>query len=106
MTNHGISETAKQRIDVMCRTNDGFEIADADMKLRGPGDIEGTQQSGLPIELKIANLGRDQQILQFVRNIAEMILQNDTELNSDANKILKYQLDEQNKNKLLWRMIS
>ena len=106
MTRHGLGETTKQRIDVMCRTNDGFEIAEADMQLRGPGDIEGTQQSGLPINLKIASLGKDQQMLQFARNIAEMILERDPELSSEANYILKTTLEDQNKNKLTWRMIS
>ncbi len=106
MTKQHLGETTKQRIDIMCRTNDGFEIAEADMKLRGPGDIEGTQQSGLPINLKIASLGKDQQILQFVRNIANMILGRDPELQADANTILIHRLRELNKNKLQWRMIS
>ncbi|MEA1873016.1 MAG: ATP-dependent DNA helicase RecG [Bacteroidota bacterium] len=106
MTEKSLGENTKQRIDIMCRTNDGFEIAEADMKLRGPGDIEGTQQSGLPINLKIASLGKDQQILQFVRNVANLILDRDPELEAEANTVLKSTLQAQSKNKLLWRMIS
>ncbi len=106
MTKHGLSETTKQRIEVMCRSNDGFEIAEADMKLRGPGDIEGTQQSGLPFNLKISSLGKDQQMLQFSRNIAEMILDKDPELNHPSNTILKNTLNEQNKHRQNWRLIS
>ncbi|MFO7788979.1 MAG: ATP-dependent DNA helicase RecG [Bacteroidales bacterium] len=106
MTKNKLGDNSRQRIEVMTRTNDGFEIAEADMKLRGPGDIEGTQQSGLPINLKIANLGRDQQLLQFVRNIADQILQKDPELSLSENQILKKELEKQNKNKLLWRLIS
>ncbi|MDA3820898.1 MAG: ATP-dependent DNA helicase RecG [Candidatus Delongbacteria bacterium] len=106
MTKNKLGDNSRQRIEVMTRSNDGFEIAEADMKLRGPGDIEGTQQSGLPINLKIANLGRDQQLLQFVRNIADHILQKDPELNLPENHLLKKELNKQNKNKLLWRLIS
>jgi ATP-dependent DNA helicase RecG len=106
MTKNQLGENSRQRIEVMIRSNDGFEIAEADMKLRGPGNIEGTQQSGLPINLKIANLGRDQQLLQFVRNIAEHILQKDPQLNLPENQLLKRELDKQNKNKLIWSMIS
>ncbi|MEA3447932.1 MAG: ATP-dependent DNA helicase RecG [Bacteroidota bacterium] len=106
MTRNKLGDNSRQRIEVMTRTNDGFEIAEADMKIRGPGDIEGTQQSGLPINLKIANLGRDHQILQFARNIAEAILKNDPELSASENILLKREIKKQGKNKLLWRMIS
>jgi ATP-dependent DNA helicase RecG len=106
MTKQRLSETSKQRIDVMCRTNDGFEIAEADMQLRGPGDIEGTQQSGMPINLKIASLGKDQQLLQFVRNIAENILDADPELKQSKHHLLLNNLKSQNKNKIIWRRIS
>ncbi|MFO7878682.1 MAG: ATP-dependent DNA helicase RecG [Bacteroidales bacterium] len=106
MTKNKLGDNSRQRIEVMTRSNDGFEIAEADMKLRGPGDIEGTQQSGLPINLKIANLSRDQQLLQFVRNIAEEILEKDPTLNAAENHLLARELKNQNKNKLLWRMIS
>ncbi|MGC9330962.1 MAG: ATP-dependent DNA helicase RecG [Bacteroidales bacterium] len=106
ITKKKLGDNSRQRIEVMTRTNDGFEIAEADMKLRGPGDIEGTQQSGLPINLKIANLGRDQQLLHFVRNIAEAILKNDPDLSASENILLKREINKQGKNKLLWRMIS
>ncbi|MFP4664881.1 MAG: ATP-dependent DNA helicase RecG [Bacteroidales bacterium] len=106
MTKNKLGDTSRQRIEVMTRSNDGFEIAEADMKLRGPGDIEGTQQSGLPINLKIANLGRDQQLLQFVRNIADAILEKDPTLSAPENLLLTHELRKQSKNKLLWRMIS
>jgi ATP-dependent DNA helicase RecG len=106
MTKNKLGDTSRQRIEVMTRSNDGFEIAEADMKLRGPGDIEGTQQSGLPINLKIANLGQDQQLLQFVRNIADKILDKDPELSAPENHLLARELKNQSKSKLLWRMIS
>ncbi|HKK69228.1 MAG TPA: ATP-dependent DNA helicase RecG [Bacteroidales bacterium] len=106
MTKNKLGDTSRQRIEVMTRSNDGFEIAEADMRLRGPGDIEGTQQSGLPINLKIANLGRDQQLLQFVRNIADEILEKDPELSAPENHLLARELKNQSKQKLLWRMIS
>ncbi len=70
MSGYKLSDDARKRIETMVRTNDGFEIAEVDLKLRGPGDIEGTQQSGIPFDLKIANLGRDGQILQYARNMA------------------------------------
>ena len=63
-----LADYSRKRLETMVATNDGFEIAEADMRLRGPGDIEGTQQSGLPFDLKIANLGRDTQVLQMARN--------------------------------------
>ncbi len=70
MTGYKLSEDAKKRIQTMVRTNDGFEIAEADLKLRGPGDIEGTQQSGIPFDLKIAHLGKDAQIIEYARDFA------------------------------------
>ncbi len=106
MTKNQLGENSRQRIQVMTHSNDGFDIAEADMKIRGPGDIEGTQQSGLPINLKIANLGRDHQILHFVRKVAEEILKPDPELNAPENMLLKRELRKQGKNKMLWRMIS
>jgi len=76
----------------MVKTNDGFEIAETDLQLRGPGDIEGTQQSGIPFDLKIANLGKDGQILEYVRHIAENILQHDPLLKDNQNLILLSEL--------------
>jgi ATP-dependent DNA helicase RecG len=72
----------------MVRTNDGFDIAEVDMKLRGPGDIEGTQQSGIGFDLKITNLGKDGKILELARNTASEILNDDPTLAKEENRIL------------------
>jgi ATP-dependent DNA helicase RecG len=72
----------------MTETNDGFEIAETDLQLRGPGDIEGTMQSGIPFDLKIANLGKDGQIIEYARNIAEEIISLDPLLEESSNQIL------------------
>jgi ATP-dependent DNA helicase RecG len=87
MTSDKLSKEAAKRIEVMIRTNDGFEIAEIDLQLRGPGDIEGTQQSGIPFDLKIANLGRDGQLIEYVRHIAEDILAKDPILRSSENQV-------------------
>jgi ATP-dependent DNA helicase RecG len=87
-----LSREAYNRIAVMVSTNDGFEIAEKDLQLRGPGDIEGTLQSGIPFDLKIANLGKDGQIIEYVRNIAEKILIADPLLEDYKNQILKSEL--------------
>jgi ATP-dependent DNA helicase RecG len=79
-------------MDIMVATNDGFSIAEADLQLRGPGDMEGTQQSGLPFELHIASLSTDGQILEVARQAAEEILENDPELQSPQNKVYSDQL--------------
>lgn len=92
MTSYKLSKEAKVRLETMVRTNDGFEIAEADMKLRGPGDMEGTQQSGLPFELKVANLAKDGQMLQYARDIAQKILEDDPDLKKEKNAILVKQL--------------
>lgn len=92
MTGYKLSKESRQRIDLMCATNDGFELAEADLRMRGPGDIEGTQQSGLAIDLKISNLAQDSQILQLARNTAEEILERDPSLLGGDNKILVTQL--------------
>jgi len=92
MTSVKLSNEARKRIEIMTRTNDGFEIAEADLKLRGPGDMEGTQQSGLAFDLKIANLALDGQLIQFVRDIADSILENDRNLENPENRILANQL--------------
>jgi ATP-dependent DNA helicase RecG len=92
MSSHILSKEAARRIEVMISTNDGFEIAETDLQLRGPGDIEGTLQSGIPFDLKIANLGKDGQIIEYVRNIAEGILAKDPLLEDNRNLILKDEL--------------
>jgi ATP-dependent DNA helicase RecG len=106
MTSHKLTEEAKLRIETMVRTTDGFEIAEADLKLRGPGDIEGTQQSGIPFELKIANLGRDSQILQYARDAVLNILEDDPLLEDQKNSILPVQLKRLSKSKFDWSAIS
>ena len=106
MTSYKLSEETRKRMDIMTRSTDGFEIAEADLKLRGPGDLEGTQQSGLPFSLKIANLGRDGQILQFARQVAEAILDDDPLLEKQENFILNKQLKKLASEKMNWSMIS
>ena len=90
----------------MVRTNDGFEIAEADLKLRGPGDLEGTQQSGIAFDLKIADIARDGQLLQYVREIAQNIVDNDPESTSSENQILWNQLKKLRKTNVNWASIS
>ncbi|TRX61582.1 ATP-dependent DNA helicase RecG [Carboxylicivirga sp. M1479] len=106
MTSYKLSEETRKRMDIMTHSTDGFEIAEADLKLRGPGDLEGTQQSGLPFTLKIANLGKDGQILQFARQVAEAILDLDPLLEKDENYILNKQLKKLASEKMNWSMIS
>jgi ATP-dependent DNA helicase RecG len=88
MTSDKLSKEAITRLEVMVRTSDGFEIAETDLRLRGPGDIEGTLQSGIPFDLKIASLGKDGQIIEHVRNIAEGILAKDPTLGNEENFVL------------------
>ena len=80
-------------MDIMVATNDGFRIAEADLQLRGPGDLDGTQQSGLPFDLHIASLSTDGQILEIARQAAESILEKDPLLEDEYNRIYKRQLD-------------
>lgn len=106
MSGYKLSNEARKRIDIMTKTNDGFEIAEADLKLRGPGDIEGTQQSGLAFDLKIANLGQDGQLIQYVRNIADDILEDDPLLEKTEHQILKKQLKKIAQKKIDFSVIS
>ena len=92
VTSYKLSNESRKRIDIMTRTSDGFEIAEADLKLRGPGDLEGTQQSGIVFDLHIANLARDGILLQHVRDIAQHILDDDPDENRPENHILWQQL--------------
>ena len=92
-------------MQTMVRTNDGFDIAEVDLKLRGPGDLVGTQQSGI-LDLKIADLGQDGQILQFARDIAIKLLEGDPELEKPINSKIVRQLDLLNKDKKDWSRIS
>ena len=90
----------------MCRTTDGFEIAEADLRLRGPGDLEGTQQSGLAFDLKIASLAKDGMILETARNWAKQIVEADPMLESQPNGILRRRMQTLFAGKVDWSMIS
>ena len=92
MTGHKLSKESKHRIELMCATENGFELAEEDMKMRGPGDLEGTQQSGLPISLNIASLAKDGLILNAARMAAEAVLDDDPTLSSDRNQLLRKEL--------------
>lgn len=105
-TSYKLSEDGRKRMEILTSTNDGFEIAEADLKLRGPGDLEGTQQSGIPFDLKIANLGRDVQILEFARSVAKSILEKDSELSDKENAVLRIQLRKLFSKKVNWGSIS
>lgn len=106
MTSYKISNDSRKRIETMTSTNDGFEIAEADLKLRGPGDIEGTQQSGLTCSLKIANLGKDALILNEASRIANTILENDPDLIKEENLLFATQIKRLFKTRITWRYIS
>jgi len=106
MSTEKLSSEARKRIEILVQTNDGFEIAEADLKLRGPGDLDGTQQSGIAFTLKIANLGQDGQILQYARNMAEKIIENDPDLSNPENQIFVMQLKSQKNNRINWSGIS
>lgn len=106
MTGYKLSEETRKRIQIMVDTNDGFEIAEADMKLRGPGDIEGTQQSGVAFDLKIANLARDGQLLQYVREVAERIIDDDPQASRPENAVVWRHLAEIRKRNVDWSAIS
>ncbi len=106
MTSHKLSNEARQRIKTMVDTNDGFEIAEADMKLRGPGDMEGTMQSGFPFDLKISHLGRDSRILEYAREQAFIITEDDPMLEKPDNKVLIRQLRRLNPEMEEWSRIS
>lgn len=94
VTDYKLSEDTRKRMEIMVGSNDGFEIAEADLKLRGPGDIEGTQQSGIAFDLKIANLARDEQLLQYVREVAREIVNSDPQCESSAYRVLWERLRE------------
>jgi ATP-dependent DNA helicase RecG len=106
MSSYKLSKEGRRRIEIMVQTNDGFEIAEADLKLRGPGDIEGTQQSGIPFDLKIANLGQDGQLLQYARDMANKVLEQDPKLEKPEHIILRKQLARLTKSEVDWSSIS
>ena len=95
MTGYKLSAESRKRIELMCATSDGFELAEADMRMRGPGDFEGTRQSGLAIDLHIADLGRDGALLDEVRSLAQAVLEDDPSLGKPQNALLKKALAEQ-----------
>ena len=106
VTTFKLSEETRKRIDIMCETNDGFRIAEADLKLRGPGDLEGTQQSGIAFDLKIADIARDGQIVQLAREQAQAIIDRDPECSSNEYKMLWDRLKELRKSNVNWSAIS
>lgn len=106
VTGYKLTEETRKRIEIMVQTNDGFEIAEADLKLRGPGDLEGTQQSGVAFDLKIADIARDGQLLQYVREVAEKLLDSDPNGVLPENAIVWRQLKELRKKNVNWSVIS
>lgn len=104
MTGYKLGAESRLRMETMVRTNDGFEISEVDLKLRGPGDIEGTQQSGV-MDLKLANLAQDGQILQLARQTAQSVLDEDVNLEMEKNKVYERQLILQQKNRQNWSKI-
>ena len=101
-----LSEDTRKRIDIMCDTNDGFRIAEADLKLRGPGDLEGTQQSGMAFDLKIADIARDGQLVQMARDEAQKIIDEDPECKSNKYNLLWNRLRQLRKTNINWAAIS
>ena len=106
VTSYKLSEETRKRIDIMCDTNDGFRIAEADLKLRGPGDLEGTQQSGMAFDLKIANIARDGQLVQLARTEAQAIIDADPQSEHPQNSLLWNRLRELKKTHINWAAIS
>ena len=106
VTPYKLSEETRKRIDIMCDTNDGFRIAEADLKLRGPGDLEGTQQSGMAFDLKIADIARDGQIVQLARDEAQKIIDDDPECKSEKYALLWFRLRQLRKTNINWAAIS
>ena len=106
VTNHKLTKETRKRIDIMCDTNDGFEIAEADLKLRGPGDLEGTQQSGIAFDLKIADIARDGQIVQMAREEAQKIIDDDPTCQKIEYNMLWERLKALRKTNINWAAIS
>lgn len=106
VTNHKLTQETRKRIDIMCQTNDGFQIAEADLKLRGPGDLEGTQQSGIAFDLKIADIARDGQLIQLARDEAQKIINDDPDCEKSQYSMLWNRLNELRKSNVNWAAIS
>ena len=106
VTNHKLTQETRKRIDIMCQTSDGFQIAEADLKLRGPGDLEGTQQSGIAFDLKIADIARDGQLIQLARDEAQKIINDDPDCEKSQYSMLGNRLNELRKSNVNWAAIS
>ena len=106
VTPYKLSDDTRKRIDIMCQTNDGFRIAEADLKLRGPGDLEGTQQSGMAFDLKIADIARDGQLVQMAREEAQKVIEDDPLCQSEKYQLLWNRLRELRKTNVDWAAIS
>lgn len=106
VTSYQLASDTRQRIKIMCESNDGFKIAEADLKLRGPGDLEGTQQSGMPFELKIANIATDGQVLSLARNEAQQIIDDDVERNKPENAAMWQHLAQLHSENVNWASVS
>lgn len=106
VSGHELSAETRKRLKIMTETNDGFRIAEADLKLRGPGDLEGTQQSGLAFDLKIADIARDGQLVQLARDEAQKIIDEDPECNSQRHALLWRRLNELRSDSVDWAQIS
>ena len=106
VTTNQLSKDTRTRIDIMCDTNDGFRIAEADLKLRGPGDLEGTQQSGMAFDLKIADIARDGQLVQLARDEAQKIVDDDPLCQKNEYQLLWSRLAALRKSHVNWAAIS
>lgn len=106
VTGYKLAQDTRKRLEIMVRTNDGFEIAEADLKLRGPGDLEGTQQSGVAFDLKIADIARDGQLLQVAREVAQRIVEADPDATLPENDVLWRRLKALRKTNVNWAAIS
>lgn len=106
MSHHKIATETRKRLEIMTSTNDGFLISEADLKMRGPGDLEGTQQSGIPFNLRITDLAKDGEIIQMARDMADEILNSDPELTSPINKVIMKMINLLFANTAQWRLIS
>lgn len=106
VSGYELSAETRKRLDIMCETNDGFRIAEADLKLRGPGDLEGTQQSGMAFDLKIANIAQDGQLVQMARDEAQKIIDSDPDCNAQEHAMLWNRLRELRKTNVNWAAIS
>ena len=106
VSSHKLTAETRKRLDIMCETNDGFRIAEADLKLRGPGDLEGTQQSGMAFDLKIANIARDGQLVQLARDTAQYVIDNDPDADKPEYACLWQRLRQLRRNDIIWGAIS